>query len=76
MSASRAPCKRRIGECEGSADLVCDHMIVGQRLSQEQRFRKAFPPPSSSLLKLTQAYSSQGLPKTSTLAEVGRNELE
>ena len=33
-------------------------------LVKEQRFRKPFPRPSSSLLRLTQAHSSQGLRET------------
>ncbi|HEX6826134.1 MAG TPA: hypothetical protein VF077_07430, partial [Nitrospiraceae bacterium] len=42
----------------------------------DQRFRKALSPPFSSLLRLTQAYSSQGLRETRTLAGVGWNRLE
>ena len=42
----------------------------------DQRFRKPFSRPYSSLLRLIQAKSSQGLGEKRTLAGVGWNELE
>jgi hypothetical protein len=42
----------------------------------DQRFRKPFPPPYPSSLRLTQAHSSQGLRETRILAGIGWNELE
>jgi hypothetical protein len=45
-------------------------------LVKAQRFRKAFSPPYSSLLRLIQAKSSQELEEKRTLAGVGWNELE
>jgi hypothetical protein len=42
----------------------------------DQRFRKAFSRPYSSLLRLIQAKSSQELGKKRTLAGVGLSELE
>jgi len=42
----------------------------------DQRFRKPFSPPYSSLLRLTQAHTSQSLREIRTLAGVGWNELE
>jgi len=42
----------------------------------DQRFRKPFSRPYSSLLRLTRAHSSQGLREIRTLAGIGWNELE
>ena len=47
-----------------------------ERFVFDQRVRKAFSEPSSSLFRLTQAHSSQGLHETRTLAGVSWNELE
>ena len=60
--------RNRTGSLYGPRDLTS--------LVLDQRFRKPFSPPYSSLLILTQAYSSQGLRETRTLAGVGWNELE
>ena len=45
-------------------------------MDSDERIRKALSRPHSSLLRLTQAHSSQGWREIRTLAGVGWNELE
>jgi len=54
----------------------CSDLKLKGLPSPHARFRKAFSVPSSSLLRLTQAQSSQGSRETQTLAGVGWDELE
>jgi hypothetical protein len=49
--------------------------ILAGLWTADPRFRKAFPAPSSSLLRLTGPNENQELGKTRTLAGIGWNEV-
>ena len=57
---------------------VC-HVLIGDgehRNTVDSRYKEPFPPPYSSLFRLTQAHSSQRLREIRTLAGIGWNEVE